>query len=78
MVGITSYSAKYAKTDVFAEEDGTSPRRKSSSGGGGFWRSLLKLIFFGSVCAVGYIGFKAYQTKQGSPWNSSRRYNTFG
>jgi hypothetical protein len=46
--------------------------RKPSKSGGGFFSSLLKLVFFGAVCAVGYIAWKAYTAKKGNPFDAKR------
>lgn len=69
VIAINTHSVKLANADLPPNMGGT---KKPSSSGGGFFSGLLKLIFFGAVCAVGYVAWKAYQAKKGNPFDSKR------
>ncbi|PVG02551.1 hypothetical protein CPB86DRAFT_751326 [Serendipita vermifera] len=69
VISINSHSVKLANAGETPDSSQDDEGRKS---GGGFFSALLKLIFFGAVCAVGYGAFKAYQAKKGRPWDPKR------
>lgn len=68
VISINAHSAKLANSHLPPEMDDFEP----PSSGGGFFSGLLKLIFFGAVCAVGYVAWKAYQAKKGNPFDAKR------
>ena len=70
VISISSHSARLTNANlVKSDTESNKPKGKS---GGGFFSTLLKLIFFGAVCAAGFVAFKAYQAKKGRPWDPKR------
>ncbi|KAG8801581.1 hypothetical protein FRC17_006608 [Serendipita sp. 399] len=71
VIAITAHSAKLASVQSPLTEN-TSSKGGKKSGGGGFFSTLLKLIFFGTIVAVGFVAFRAYQAKKHRPWDPKR------
>jgi hypothetical protein len=69
VISINTHSVKLANAHL---PPTMNESRKPSKGGGGFFSSLLKLIFFGAICAVGYVAWKAYEAKKGNPFDAKR------
>jgi hypothetical protein len=68
VISINTHSAKLANAHLPPIMDSVKP----SKSGGGFFSSLLKLIFFGAICAVGFVAWKAYVAKKGNPFDAKR------
>jgi hypothetical protein len=68
VISINTHSTKLANAHLPPIMDSGKP----SKSGGGFFSSLLKLVFFGAICAVGYVAWKAYQAKRFNPFDAKR------
>ncbi|KIM30477.1 hypothetical protein M408DRAFT_328060 [Serendipita vermifera MAFF 305830] len=71
LISINTHSMKLANADkIHTAHDSDSHGDDDDEGG--FISTLLTLIFFGAICAAGFLGFRAYQAKKGKPWDPKR------
>lgn len=71
VISINTHSTRLANSNLPGNA-GSSETPSTKKSGGGFFSTLLKLIFFGAVCAAGLAAFRAYQAKKGKPWDAKR------